>query len=321
MKTEENLSKIMIKRIVFIILVLLILFGIGVFAGNQAVNSITIKFSDKTELTVITAKTNVNEILKENNIYILDGEQVTPGFEENIGQDKTITISRGKNVIQAEKEEQNKEEIIETNQIIESNNGTITEKIVKETIEIPFETITKEVSSKATGEKVNKVAQEGKNGIKEITYKVKYKNDIEIERKQLSETIIQEPVNKIIEVSVQISSRSAVAARIQSGASASAATCQAYARQRCNDYGWTTEDFNSLVVLWNRESGWNMYAQNRSSGAYGIPQALPASKMSSAGSDYLTNYETQINWGLNYIKTRYRNPSVALAHSNSKGWY
>ena len=61
MKTDESLSKGMIKRIVFIALVLLILLGIGVFAGTQAVNTVTIKFSDKTELTVITAKTNVNE--------------------------------------------------------------------------------------------------------------------------------------------------------------------------------------------------------------------------------------------------------------------
>lgn len=318
MKTEESLSKIMIKRIVFIILVLLILFGIGVFAGTQTVNSVTIKFSDKTELTVITAQTNVNEILKENNIYVLDGEKVTPGFEETIGQDKTITISRENNIAKVSEDQA---EIIETNEIIESNNGTIVEKIIKETIEIPFETITKEVQGGASGEKVNKVAQEGKNGIKEITYKVKYKNDIEIERKQLSETIIEEPINKIVEVSVKVSSRAATAARIQSGATAAASECQAYAKQRCADYGWSNEDFNSLVVLWNRESGWNMNAQNRSSGAYGIPQALPASKMASAGSDYLTNYKTQINWGLNYIKTRYSNPSVALAHSNAKGWY
>lgn len=318
MRTEENLSKVMVKRIVFIILVLLILFGIGVFAGTQSVNTVTIKFSDKTELTVITAQTNVNEILKENNIYILDGEQVTPNFEENIGQDKVITISRQKN---EEQEQTEKQEVIESSEIIESNNGTIVEKIIKETVEIPFETITKEVPSSENGEKVNKVTQEGKNGIKEITYKVKYKNDIEIERKLLSEIIIEEPVNKIVQISVQVSSRAAAAARIQKGASASASVCQSYAQKRCSDYGWSNEDFNCLVVLWNRESGWNMYAQNRSSGAYGIPQALPASKMSSAGSDYLTNYETQINWGLSYIKTRYGNPSVALAHSNLKGWY
>lgn len=323
MKTDESLSKMMIKRIVFIALILVLLLGVGVFAGTQTVNSVTIKFSDKTELTVITAQANVGEILRENNIYILDGETVTPNYNENIGSDKVITISREKKIIATNENIQEvaqNEEIIETSAILESNSGTIVEKIIKETVEIPFETITKEVSS-GNGEKVNKVVQEGQNGIKEITYKVKYKNDIEIDRTQISEVIIKEPVNKVVQVTVQVSSRAGAAARIQGSSSASAAEAQAYAQQRCASYGWSDEDFYNLVLLWNKESHWNMYAQNRSSGAYGIPQALPASKMASAGSDYLTNYQTQVNWGLNYIRQRYGNPSAAYAHSQVKGWY
>ena len=309
MKTNESLSKMMIKRIIFIALILVLLLGVGVFAGTQTVNSVTIKFSDKTELTVITAQTNVGEILKENNIYILDGETITPNYNENVGADKVITISREKKIIETnEKQEATPvEEIIETSAILESNSGTIVEKIIKETIEIPFETITKEVTS-GNGEKVNKVVQEGQNGIKEITYKVKYKNDIEIERTQISEVIIKEPVNKVVQVTLKVSSRAGAAA-------------QAYAQQKCYNYGWSDEDYYNLVLLWNKESRWNMYAQNRSSGAYGIPQALPASKMASAGSDYLTNYQTQVNWGLNYIRQRYGNPSAAYAHSQVKGWY
>lgn len=322
MKTNESLSKMMIKRIIFIALILVLLLGVGVFAGTQTVNSVTIKFSDKTELTVITAQTNVGEILKENNIYILDGETITPNYNENVGADKVITISREKKIIETNENQEAKpvEEIIETSAILESNSGTIVEKIIKETIEIPFETITKEVTS-GNGEKVNKVVQEGQNGIKEITYKVKYKNDVEIERTQISEVIIKEPVNKVVQVTLQVSSRAGAAARIQGGSSASAAEAQAYAQQKCYNYGWSDEDFYNLVLLWNKESRWNMYAQNRSSGAYGIPQALPASKMASAGSDYLTNYQTQVNWGLNYIRQRYGNPSAAYAHSQVKGWY
>lgn len=321
MKTEENLSKGIIKRIVFITLVLLMLLGIGVFAGTQSVNSITIKFSDDTELTVITSKSNVNDILKENNIYILPDEQVTPSFDENVDSSKTITISR-KDENEEETTTTETTEVIESTEILDSNQGTVVEKIVKETVEIPYETITKEVTTSSTdGEKVNKVVQEGQNGIKEITYKIKYQNDVEIERNQLSEVVIQEPVDKIIQVTVQVSSRAAAASRITGSATASAATCQAYAKQRCADYGWTDEDYYNLVVLWQKESGWNMYAYNSSSGAYGIPQALPASKMASAGSDYLTNYQTQINWGLNYIKQRYKNPTVALSHSETTGWY
>lgn len=320
MKTDDNLSIGIIRRIVFIALVLIILLGIGVFAGNQSVNNVTIKFSDGTELKVITSNSNVNEILKENNIYVLETEIVTPEFSENIDSSKTITITR-KDKIKEVQEEQAIAEVIESNEILNDQNEKIVEKIVKETIEIPFETITREVASSEEGEKVNRILQEGQNGIKEITYKIKYQNDVEIERTQISEVVIKEPVNKIVQVSIQLSSRASAANRIQGGASAQVAECQAYAKQRCMDYGWSDEDYYSLVVLWNKESHWNMYAQNRYSGAYGIPQALPASKMATAGSDYLTNYETQINWGLNYIYHRYGNPTKALSYSNARGWY
>lgn len=97
---------------------------------------------------------------------------------------------------------------------------------------------------------------------------------------------------------------------------------QSYAHDLCiNTYGWSESDFNALVILWNRESEWNPNAHNKSSGAHGIPQSLPASKMASEGPDYMTDYQTQIKWGLKYIKQRYGNPSNALDHSNRKGWY
>lgn len=88
-----------------------------------------------------------------------------------------------------------------------------------------------------------------------------------------------------------------------------------------NRYHWTEDDWNALVKLWNRESGWNALAVNKKSSACGIPQALPCSKMKSRGSDYKTNCYTQINWGLGYISSRYGNPSKAWKHSQKKGWY
>lgn len=85
-------------------------------------------------------------------------------------------------------------------------------------------------------------------------------------------------------------------------------------------YGWSEADFSALVNLWNKESGWNVGASNKS-GAYGIPQALPGSKMASEGSDWATNGETQIRWGLKYIKSTYGSPSAAWQHFCSRGWY
>lgn len=97
---------------------------------------------------------------------------------------------------------------------------------------------------------------------------------------------------------------------------------QAYAKDLVlNTYGWSEADFEALVKLWNRESGWNANAHNKSSGAHGIPQSLPASKMASEGSDYYTNGYTQIRWGLKYIKNRYGSPLKAWQHSQNKGWY
>ncbi|WP_415840236.1 lytic transglycosylase domain-containing protein, partial [Nocardiopsis gilva] len=96
---------------------------------------------------------------------------------------------------------------------------------------------------------------------------------------------------------------------------------KAIAKAMLGDYGWGQEQFTCLEPLWEKESNWDHQAKNPSSGAYGIPQALPGSKMASAGSDWETNPATQIEWGLGYIEGRYDNPCGAWAHSQAKGWY
>jgi hypothetical protein len=86
-------------------------------------------------------------------------------------------------------------------------------------------------------------------------------------------------------------------------------------------FGWSSSEFGCLVSLWNVESGWNVYAANPSSGAYGIPQALPGSKMASAGPDWQSNAATQIRWGLGYVKSLYGSPCGAWSHEQADGWY
>ncbi len=96
---------------------------------------------------------------------------------------------------------------------------------------------------------------------------------------------------------------------------------QKIARAMLPDFGWSaSSQFGCLVNLWNKESHWNTHASN-GSGAYGIPQALPGSKMSSAGPDWQNSAHTQIKWGLGYIKDRYSSPCGAWGHSQSTGWY
>lgn len=93
------------------------------------------------------------------------------------------------------------------------------------------------------------------------------------------------------------------------------------ARALISDFGWSSDQFGCLDSLWTRESGWNIHADNPSSSAYGIPQALPGSKMASAGADWQNNPVTQITWGLGYIQDRYGSPCGAWGHSESHGWY
>jgi hypothetical protein len=100
-----------------------------------------------------------------------------------------------------------------------------------------------------------------------------------------------------------------------------AGTVKAYAYTQVTQRGWQRDQYSCLVKLWNRESNWRYNASNRSSGAYGIPQALPGAKMASEGADWMTNPETQIKWGLGYISGRYGSPCGALAHSDKLGWY
>ncbi|QCW50058.1 lytic transglycosylase domain-containing protein [Nocardioides dongxiaopingii] len=93
------------------------------------------------------------------------------------------------------------------------------------------------------------------------------------------------------------------------------------ARALLAEFGFSSDQFGCLDSLYTRESGWNVYADNPSSSAYGIPQSLPGSKMASAGADWATNPVTQIRWGLGYIEDRYGSPCGAWAHSESHGWY
>jgi hypothetical protein len=87
------------------------------------------------------------------------------------------------------------------------------------------------------------------------------------------------------------------------------------------DFGFPVEQWPYLDALWHRESGWNHLAENPRSGAYGIPQSLPAGKMAIVGDDWRTNPDTQIRWGLAYIAARYGLPEKAWQHSERVGWY
>lgn len=307
-QNKQERATISLKKIFIMALIFLILAGtMSVMATNQKLTSVKILLSSGYEMDVMTTSTKVSDILAENHIVVLDGESVTPAIDEELSDNKTITITKGATEANTDEDYMSAEEIL-------ASYTQIVEKVVTEEVEIPYETVTKDVSNGSSTTQ-NRVVQNGENGLKRVTYRIRYQNGAEIEKTEISSEIIKEPVDKIVEVRTkQVTSRGGVV-------SGSVAEYQAYAEKRCFDYGWNDADFQALVKLWNKESRWNPYASNSSSGAYGIPQALPASKMATYGTDYRTNYKTQIEWGLSYIKSRYGTPSAAWNHSCTKGWY
>jgi hypothetical protein len=96
---------------------------------------------------------------------------------------------------------------------------------------------------------------------------------------------------------------------------------QRIAEAMLGSFGWSSSQFSCLDPLWAHESGWSVTAYNAGSGAYGIPQALPGSRMASAGPDWQTSAATQIRWGLEYIKGTYGSPCGAWDHEQATGWY
>lgn len=146
----------------------------------------------------------------------------------------------------------------------------------------------------------SKVTEEGAPGRKIITYEIQLENGREVARRPIQEIIAQQPVKRVVSEGTKV---------IISNPSENVAIGQRLAAER----GWTGEEWLCLYQLWQKESGWNHLSINRSSGAGGIPQSYPASKMAAAGADWQTNPATQIKWGLNYIagKSNYKTPCGA----------
>lgn len=147
----------------------------------------------------------------------------------------------------------------------------------------------------------------GAVGKKVVTYEIKLENGAEVSRTKLQEIITIQPVKKLIARGTKI---------VISNPSENVKVGERLAAGR----GWTGEQWYCLYQLWQKESGWSTTVGNPS-GAYGIPQALPGSKMGSVGSDWASNPSTQITWGMGYIAGRYSTPCSAWSTSQSRGWY
>ena len=179
-------------------------------AVNTNLKDIKIVLQNGYELTALTSKSTVSEILEENNIVLDENQKTIPEANEEVTAGAVIKIvDKSYNEVQIAKVSE--EGVQTTLEDLLNNYAPITEKVVTEQVEIPYETVTKNSAGTST-DTTNKVLQQGKNGLKEVTYKIKYQNDVEIEKTQLSEKVITEPVNKIVQVN-KVTSRSGTTTR------------------------------------------------------------------------------------------------------------
>ena len=233
MKKEENAS-ISIMKIICVTIILILISGIAVMAVNNDLKDVKIILQNGYEMTALTGKATVSEVLAENNIVLDENQKTIPDLNEEIQSGQSIQITdKSYNEVQIAKisEEGAKTSL---DQLLE-NYAPITEKIVVEQVTIPYETVTKNTTN-GSEDTTNKVLQEGKDGLKEVTYKIKYQNDVEIEKTVISEKVVTEPVNKIVQVQKKVAttSRSVSLPRTSSASTSGATTYKITAYCPCS---------------------------------------------------------------------------------------
>ncbi|GAA2235674.1 hypothetical protein GCM10010401_04460 [Rarobacter faecitabidus] len=235
---------------------------------------------------VATQATTVRSLLRDLEVTLGDSDAVIPGLDTALAEGAAVTVAEAA-----------------------TSSTTVVE-------DVDFKTTTKDDPSLEKGEKV--VETKGEKGTRTTTYSVVTVAGEEISRQQIASAVTKAPVNKI----VRVGSKSAASdIDVPTSSPITPGSARAIAKEMVLDRGWDEDEFACLDALWQRESGWRVTAHNKGSGAYGIPQALPGSKMGSAGSDWRTSAETQIKWGLGYIKGRYKTPCGAWSFFKARNFY
>ena len=215
MKENEQAS-LSIKKIALITIALIFMLGVGVRATTANLNTVKIVLSDNYQIEVITTKKVVSEILEENHIIVLPTENVFPSLDSEISsENSSITITSSSETPTELTTLAEESEKISIEQIL-SNYLPTTEKIITKTEEIPYETVDEkgkevDLNNKSKNYKVQK---KGKVGKKETVYRVKYQNDIEIEKVEISSEIVSQPVKEIVTETLEVSTRNSNTYRV-----------------------------------------------------------------------------------------------------------
>ena len=237
--------------------------------------------------------TTVKAVLDAGNITLESGDTVSPSLDTTVDESTVITINR--------------------------TGATL------ETIDSPiaFNTVYKDTADLLKGEE--KVETEGEEGVMETTNLVTRAGDTVVSSNAFASYVKKAPVDRVILRGTGTASSSSSSSSSGSSASIGVTVPASEMQQWAHDYlisnGYTESDFSAAVYIINRESGWNPTATNASSGAYGLAQALPGSKMASAGSDWRTNYQTQFKWFVGYCNGRYGSLSGAYNFWLANHWY
>ncbi|WNB85095.1 ubiquitin-like domain-containing protein [Cellulomonas sp. ATA003] len=254
-----------------------------------------------------TTAPTVREALRETGLVLAEGDHVSVPLDAAVEDGLEVVVTR-------------------------AVHGTAT--VVEE---LPFTETVVEDPTLLEGER--RVQTPGQAGRRQTTYAVTTVGGTEVSRSVVAEVVVSEPVQQVVQLGTMppppppppVAARPRASAPSGSAAAQSSApsapvsvdpgSAQGIAREMVLARGWGEDQFSCLVKLWHKESGWRVTADNPSSSAYGIPQALPGSKMASAGADWRTNPATQIRWGLGYIDGRYGTPCAAWGHSQARNWY
>ena len=237
---------------------------------------------DAQQIAVVTTEESVREVLATAGVVLFPGDVVSVDLSSAVVTGQVITVGRA------------------------GESATVLTEV------LPF--VVEEIQDPklVVGQRV--VKQTGRVGQAVTTYDVTLVGGVETERVVVAQQVTAEPQNEIVHLGTMELPDPALV-QVDPG------TARALGQSMALEKGWGEDQYACLESLWTKESKWNVSAANASSGAYGIPQALPGSKMASAGADWRTNAATQIAWGLGYIENRYATPCGAWSHSKTKGWY
>ncbi|MDF7663396.1 G5 domain-containing protein [Bifidobacterium sp. ESL0763] len=250
--------------------------------GNAGNSYVTVKINGKARAVIGSHFTNVKSVLDQGDITLEPGDVIKPKLTSKVTESTTISIERAGSDLKTSNEA------------------------------IGFNTVRKETSSLPKGQE--KTETEGQDGVMETTSLVTRAGGKVISSNVFTSFVKKAPVDKVVLVGTGAGGSSS-----SIGTTVPVGEMQQWAHDYLLANGGTEADFSATVFIITHESGWRVDAQNPS-GAYGLPQALPGSKMASAGADWATNYQTQLKWFWGYCNGRYGSVQGAyqywVAHSN-----